>query len=146
MVISNRLKQIIFNKLYKDLSKIEIISYGNSIWFIDRENEYWYLEYEKNGKLWWRHGFFESFFVLFSLELNDYQPIISEWVEEVLNCKVNTPAPVRTILQLEVEEVLNCKVNTPYITRFIISSRVEEVLNCKVNTPSFDKSIFRRRY
>ncbi len=92
MIISDKLKKVIFKKLYEDLSHVEIIPYQNSIWFIDRKNEYWYFEYEKSGTLWWRYYFFEGFFNLFSLELDDYQPIISEWVEEVLNYKVETPS------------------------------------------------------
>ena len=59
----NRIKEVIFKKLYKDLSKTEIIPYQNGIWFIDREKKYWYLEYKKNGDLycgcqlvgyWWK--------------------------------------------------------------------------------------------
>ena len=88
MIISDRLKKFIFKKLYEDLSHVEIIPYKDSIWFIDRENEHWYFEYEKSGTLWWRYHFFESFFNLFSLEFKVYQSIISEWVEEVLNYKV----------------------------------------------------------
>jgi hypothetical protein len=88
--MNDRLKNIIFKKLYEDLSNVEIIPYNNSIWFIDREKKHWYFEYEKSGILWWRYDFFKNFFNLFSFEKNDYEPIISEWVEEVLNYKVET--------------------------------------------------------
>ena len=136
MVISDKLKKIIFKKLYEDLSHVEIIAHDNSIWFIDRETKYWYFEYEKNGKLWWRYGFFQSFFVLFSLEVQCYQSILAEWVEEVLNCKINTPSGNSITNPNEVEEVLNCKVNTPPLSITNRFKQVEEVLNCKVNTPS----------
>ena len=90
MVVSDKLKKVIFKKIYEDLSHVEIIPYGNSIWFIDRENKYWYFEYGLNGILFFRYPFFNSFFSLFSLESDDYRLIMSEWVEEVLNCKVRT--------------------------------------------------------
>ena len=134
MVISNGLKKVIFKKLYEDLAHVEIISYNNSIWFIDRENKYWYLEYDKDGTLFWRYPFFNNFFLIFSLECDEYKPVISEWVEEVLNCKVDTTITSGYLLKTLVEEVLNCKVDT---TQARISHRyrpVEEVLKYKVVT------------
>jgi hypothetical protein len=81
-----RLKNIIFRKLNDELSKVEIIVAENkSIWFINRANKYWYFELEKSGKLWWRYEFFTDFFIIFCLEVNEFQPILSEWVEGILN-------------------------------------------------------------
>ncbi len=134
MEISKGLKKLIFKKLYEDLSHVEIIPYENSIWFIDRENEYWFFEYEKSGKLWWRYGFFESFFGLFSLESTGYQSIISEWVEEVLNYKVETTVNRFHVTTSWVEEVLNYKVETTQWSAIPGAFQVEEVLNYKVET------------
>ena len=130
-----KLKKIIFNKLYEDLSHAEIIPYRNSIWFIDREKEYWYIEYEKSGKLYWRWSFFTNFFMVFSMKQSEFELIISEWVEEVLNCKVETPISWLWINYTMVEEVLNCKVETPAYQDVGFDGLVEEVLNCKVVTP-----------
>ena len=130
-----KLKEIIFNKLYEDLKHVEIIPYYNDIWFIDRENKYWYLEYRKSGDLWWRWEFFNSFFKLFSAERDEYEWVIAEWVEEVLNCKVETPKSKNSKRKSRVEEVLNCKVETPERGFTDSAFLVEEVLNCKVETP-----------
>ena len=134
MIISDRLKKFIFKKLYEDLSHVEIIPYKDSIWFIDRENKYWYFEFKKSGTLWWRYHFFESFFNLFSLEFKVYQSIISEWVEEVLNRKVGTTADGCNAAATKVEEVLNCKVGTTNSCVGNYNKKVEEVLNYKVGT------------
>jgi len=83
-----RIKKRIFDKLYNDLKGAEIIDCGDSIFFVDRDKEYCYLKYEKSGHLWWRYQFFDNFFLLFSMERSQYEQVISEWVEEVLNCKV----------------------------------------------------------
>ena len=40
MVITDKLKQLVFKRLYKELGDCEIIPYKDSIWFIDREKEY----------------------------------------------------------------------------------------------------------
>ena len=80
MIITDKLKQLVFKRLYKELRNVEIIPYNNSIWFIDREKEYWYFEFEKNGMLWWRYGFFTNFFEIFSLSNTDFEPILSAWV------------------------------------------------------------------
>jgi len=135
-MVSDRLKDIIFKKLYKELSKVEIIPYKDSVYFIDRDNKYWYFEYEKKGMLWWRYAFFHTFFVLFSLEPYDYEKVMGEWVEEVLNCKVTTTDLGLSFLNERVEEVLNCKVNTTKWDGSFKRTEVEEVLNCKVNTTS----------
>jgi hypothetical protein len=129
MKISNGLKQVIFKKLYEDLSHVEIIPYGKSIWFIDRKNEYWYFEYEKDGKLWWRYGFFQNFFDLFSLESDEFQPIISEWVEEVLKYKVESTSFTTRTRTIAVGQVLNYKVITPRRWDSTFQYSVEEVLN-----------------
>ena len=129
MKINDRLKRIIFKKLVKDLSHAEIIPYEDSIWFIDRNDKYWYLELRNDGYLWWRYDFFDIFFQAFSLERDDYELLIKEWVERVLNQKVNTILPTRAQHPPRVERVLNQKVDT---TAAYPSSRipmVEKVLN-----------------
>lgn len=131
-MVSDRLKQVIFKKLYMDLKGVEIIPYGNSIYFIDREKKYWYFEYEKNGELWWRYGFFSNFFRLFSLESNDYSIIMGEWVEEVLNYKVSSTNTIQFGPELSVEEVLNCRVSLKNGLGTDGIEIVEEVLNCRV--------------
>ena len=85
-----RIKKRIFDKLYEDLKHAEIIDCGDSIWVVDRDKEQWYLEYEKSGDLWFRYLFFDNFFMLFSMQEHEYEQVIAEWVEEVLNCKVGT--------------------------------------------------------
>ena len=134
MRINDRLKNIIFKKLYNDLSHVEIIPYEGDIWFIDRNIKYWYLELKNNGKLWWRSNFFDRFFQAFSLERNNYESLIAEWVEEVLNNKVNTIDGGVGSGDFRVEEVLNNKVNTIDNRFHIPSPSVEEVLNRKVLT------------
>ena len=104
-----RLKKRVFDKLYEDLKHAEIIDCEGSIWFIDREKKYWYLEYEKSGYLMWRQQFFRDFFFLFSMQQHEYERVIAEWVEEVLNCKVDTTKSSSSSLSISVEEVLNCK-------------------------------------
>ena len=129
-----RLKKIIFDKLYEDLKNVEIIPYKESIWFIDREKKYWYLEYEKNGRLFWRYKFFEIFFLLFYLKRSEYERVIADWVEEVLNSRVNTTTDGRVQSPAKVEEVLNSRVNTTVMGFAFKSKPVEEVLNSRVNT------------
>jgi hypothetical protein len=104
-----RIKKRIFDKLYEDLKHAEIIDCMGSIWVVDRDKEYWFLEYEKSGDLWWRYLFFDNFFMLFSMQQHEYEQVIAEWVEEVLNCKVGTTVGYKRPGGYKVEEVLNCK-------------------------------------
>ena len=143
-MVGEKLKNIIYKQLNKDLGHVEIIPFNESIFFIDRENKYWYFELTKTGLLWWRYEYFTSFFSIFSLEKEEFEKILACWVEEIMNCMVNLVLhkswnPVDTV-----EEVLNCKVST---TRGRIVQQlmyVEEVLNCKVST-TYRGSIEHRR-
>jgi len=141
-MVSDRLKGIIFKKLYSDLSRVEMIHYKTFIWFIDREEKYWYFRYDKsNGQLLWRYGFFSDFFIIFTMENDEFTRILSSWVEEVLNCKVNTTNSSLAIFPSRVEEVLNCKVTTTPIPSDFPIRVVEEVLNCKVTTTCFKNEV-----
>ena len=141
-MVSGRLNDFIFKKLYKDLSHVEIIEYKGEIWFIDRKEKFWYFIYTKsNGQMWWRYSFFTPFFLLFSLPSDEFTHILSSWVEEVLNCKVTTTYQLKISQNYSVEEVLNCRVTT---TPFLLTnqwSMVEEVLNCRVTTTMIDRGI-----
>ena len=107
-MVSGRLKDIIYKKLCEDLSRVEMIHYKTFVWFIDRENKCWYFRYDKsNGLLLWKYGFFSDFFTIFTMDSNEFTPIISSWVEEVLNCKVTTTSSGDGVPLIWVEEVLN---------------------------------------
>lgn len=125
-----RLKKIIFSKLNDDLSKVEIIlSENQSIWFIDRANKYWYFELEKSGKLWWRYEFFTNFFPLFCLEVNEFQPLLSEWVEGILNRGVSSTSNPGANAYDQVEGILNSGVSSTGDLGMERISTVESILN-----------------
>ena len=139
------LKNFIKQQLYDELSKVEIIPYNDSIWFIDREEKYWYFELEKNGNLYWRYAFFNDFFKVFSMERNQFEPIISEWVEDVLNHKVVTTVRRSSDAWGKVEDVLNHKVSTTEPMQELLKPSVDEILNHKVSTTAFVICTFQAR-
>jgi len=115
-----------------DLCGVEIIPYENGIWFIDRKNKYWYFELRKSGLLYWRYSFFVDYFSFFCMDSKEFEPLIGQWVENVLNRKVLLTQTTRWRIKQKVEDVLNCKVSS---TSYIIGTngtRVEEVLNSKI--------------
>jgi len=124
-----RLKKIIFKKLDQDLGQAEIIvDDNNSIWFIDRGNKYWYLELKSAGVLWWRYSFFNDFFPLFGMERKEYEPVIAEWVEEVLNRNASSLKAHESPQPQLVEEVLKCNVSSTFGSKTANILGVEEVL------------------
>ena len=133
-MITEKFKQTIFDKLSKDLSHVEIISYRDSLWFINREKKYWYLEFKSSGELYWRWGFFFNFFQLFSMERDEYEPLITEWVESVLNGGVITTQNPFYPKDCLVESVLNNGVTTTNYHSFHFHKVVESVLNGGVTT------------
>ena len=133
MIITDRLKQLIFKQLYKELGNVEIIPYKDSIWFIDRENSYWYFQLSAQGCLYWRYSFFPSFFSIFSLEQSEFEQILSSWVEEVLNNKSSTTIGFDYFTESLMEEVLNSKVSKTNSCTFTSDLLLEEILNHKVS-------------
>jgi hypothetical protein len=141
-MVTNKLKEIIFKKLYKDLSHVEIITYENDIWFIDRDDKYWFFKYDSTGRLWWRRIYFNNFFTLFSLSSTEFVPIISSWVEEVLNSKVNrTNQGGVAISSNRMNEVLNNKVNRTISSSNSDTHLVGDVLDNYNNEPSFEEDV-----
>ena len=141
MIITDRLKQIIFKQLYRELGDCEIIPHNGSIWFINRDNKHWYLELDKSGTLWWRYDFFNSFFQIFSMSSGDFCPVLSSWVEDVLNHKVSTTVTGSGVEIMMVEDVLNHKVSTTCDVKVRVPWKVEDVLshNVKVSTTTILK-------
>ena len=133
--MNERLKRIIFKKLDQDLGQAEIIVDDNkSIWFIDRANKFWYLELRSSGTLWWRYSFFRDFFPLFGMERLEYEPVIAEWVEEVLKRGVSSTYIEGDTLEVLVEEVLKHEVSSTRNRKNRILREVGEVLERGVNS------------
>jgi len=128
-MISDRTKQFIFNNLIKDLSNVEIIRHDDSLWFIDREKRYWYLELVKTGKLYWRYQFFTEFFNMYSIERNVYEPIIKEFVELVLNCAVSSTKTYSDGFNPKVNSILNSSKSPRLIAGSIPNTSMDLVLD-----------------
>jgi hypothetical protein len=131
--MNERLKRIIFKKLDQDLGHAEIIVDDNkSIWFIDRANKYWYLELRSSGTLWWRYTFFNDFFPLFGMVREEYEPVIAEWVEEVLNSRVDTTLAMNFAFPPGVEEALKRGVSSTQRNHMNDCDEMEEALKREV--------------
>ena len=130
-----RLKQIIFNKLDKDLGRAEIIvDDDKSIWFIDRKNKYWYLELRSSGTLWWRYSFFHDFFPLFGMERKEYEPVIAEWVKGVLKREVSSTVRGFPLIDVGVEEVLKREVSSTQLGDIGTATKIRQVLTRHVSS------------
>lgn len=140
-MVSERLRNIIFNRLYKELGHVEIIPYEGSLYFMDREKKEWYLEYgnDYHRTLWWKFNFFNEFFSVFSLEHTEYSKIIGLWVGEVLNSKIGKTDYVYFYPKSAVEnvlryngELLNYKVEKTYVSYGKFQSTVDEILDGEI--------------
>jgi hypothetical protein len=115
------------------LGQAEIIVDDNkSIWFIDRANKYWYLELRSSGTLWWRYTFFNDFFPLFGMVREEYEPVIAEWVEEVLKRGVSSTLTDILMELRTMEEVLKCNVSSTFGSKTANILGVKEVLKREV--------------
>lgn len=135
--MTDRLKEIIFKKLNTDLSKVEIIVHNESIWFIDRENKYWYLELVPSGKLYWRYQFFTQFFDLFTMDREKFEPLIKEWVELVLKLGVESTKTYSDGFNPKVESVLNDGVTSMHPMNVTENKLMESALNNGVTSIGF---------
>lgn len=78
----------IFNFISHELGDYEIVHVNCCIWVINKKTKEWYLELKCDGHLWWRYGIFSEIFSFLSMSFEDYEPLISQWVEFILNVKV----------------------------------------------------------
>lgn len=109
------LKDFIYQQLCEELSNVEIIRHGNSIWFIDRDNKYWYFELDTfSNTLWWRYDFFVSFFKVFSMDNGKFTPIIANWVANILSGDFEVSKPDRELIGED--EVINNILNNNGVT------------------------------
>jgi len=127
--VSPRLKDIIFNKLLNDMKNAEIIEDNDDIWAIDPDEKYWYFQLKKDGTLWWRWDFFNDFFRLFSLERKEYEPLIRDMVENILNRKVGTSYNPSHVPSKTVEDILNRKVGTSSGHDQRLTMSIKDILN-----------------
>ena len=137
MSYPDKFKQGFINLIENELNKCEIIYNPNTkgIWFVNREEKYWYLEYKvETNYLWWRYDFFKSYMELFSMSSEVFQELISEWVENKLNAKVGRTELHNLDENTAVEETLNCKVLTTGFGKSSFPAEVGQTLNCKVLT------------
>ena len=145
MEISKKLKKLIFKYLLKDLYKVEIIYYRDSVWFIDRENRHWYFEYHKVDKhLWWRWSHFTTALTIFSMGAEQEQHLFGELVNMILTKKQKLEAKYPNKVFKTVGSVMNFEDNDEVVTKNEIKTTdgygwkpkpvVDEVLNCEVKT------------
>lgn len=143
--MNDKIKKVICNYLVKDLYNVEIIYYRDSIWFIDRENRYWYFEYHKVDKhLWWRWSYFTQSLKIFSMDGEKEQSIFGELVNMILTKKQILEAKypnkifktVGSVMNFEdkVDKVLNSEVKTTGEMNAEQLWEVDKVLNCEVKT------------
>ena len=111
-MVKDKLKSIIFKLLSEWLKDVEIIPYNGSIWFIDRGNKYWYLELNPNNHLWWRYSFFFDFFGMFSLEFKEFEPLIREWTESILNHRISKITIGHYGCRQLLEQMLDCNIES----------------------------------
>jgi hypothetical protein len=144
-MISARLKNLIFDYILKDLYNVEIIYYRDSIWFIDRENRYWYIEYHKVDKhLWWRWSRFTSALNMFSMEAEEKQYLFGDLVNMILTKKQKLESKypnkifktVGSVMNFEDNDEVGLKneVKTTKELNFPNGVAVDKVLNCEVKT------------
>jgi hypothetical protein len=134
MSYPDKFKQGFINLIENELNKCEIIYNPNTkgIWFVNREEKYWYLEYKvESNYLWWRYDFFKSYIDLLSMTSEVFTEVISEWVENKLNGKVDTTKSLNFPNGLAVEDTLNLKVDKIQSRWENFGVRVEDTLNLK---------------
>jgi hypothetical protein len=135
MSYSNKFKQGFIDRVEKKLRDCEIIYNPKTkgIWFINREERYWYLEYKiETGYLWWRYEFFNQLKELFCTPDDVFDEIISEWVENKLNCEVLTTDYSIDGEAYSVKDTLNCKVKLTSGDNRFLHYQVGQTLNCEV--------------
>ena len=142
--MNKKLIDKIVDKLIKSMMPAEIINYKNSIWFIDREKQFWFFEFDTSTKhLWWRWSHFTSELKIFSLEEDgeSSRGIFIELFSKIINRKKFIESKYGVNL-LTVSDVMNFSIedkekieDKPKVgtgTREVPRVGMDEVLNQEV--------------
>lgn len=98
-MLTEKIKNIIINRLNKELSELTFILFEDSVWLVDVEKKYWVIEYRPEGLLIYRHDFFNEFFSLFSLYRPEFELIICEVFENLpISKKIERFSPITDIM------------------------------------------------
>lgn len=111
MKSSDKLKKIVFDRLYSELSPMETIEYKESILFINRDKLLWYFDFDNHGSLSWNFDYFNHFFEIFTLSRKDFELILSSWFEKVSGRNVIKSKHSHTISPLKLMKMINVPTN-----------------------------------
>jgi len=113
-MIDEIVKQSIFNLIIGDMDNAEIIDLGKSIWIIDKENRFWYFEYQTDTKnLWWRYDFFLPYLYPFGMSHPRFHDIFGDFFNHFLSQKNFKSEEVKKLCegdfvsQLEIDEIIS---------------------------------------
>ena len=144
-MLSQKIKNIIFEYLLDEIYKVEIIYYRDSIWFIDRENRYWYFEYHKVDKhLWWRWSHFTTAMTMFSMDAEKEQHLFGELVNMILTKKQKLESKYPNKIFKTIGSVINFEDNVEVVLKNEVKTTdgygwkpravVDDVLNNEIET------------
>lgn len=134
MDINIRLKKIIFNKLNSDLEKFVFLPFGRETWIIDMDDKSWFFLSDCFGQVYYNTIFFDRFFRLFSLNQNEYQPLLKEWFEDVTSQNIRTIARRTGNFDYMIEPLLKKNIEWTLFERYGWSYQlVKKYLDMKKN-------------
>ena len=107
-------KESIFAEMVKDLvRKEDRAKYPNSVFWMDKEDNFMFEHDEKNAFFWCSYDRVWSVLKSkFGMKYDEIQAFTKGMVEEHFKCKVNTTTLSAVIINCAVEEHFKCKVNT----------------------------------
>lgn len=108
-----KLKEIILDKLDEDLKHVEVIPYDESIWIVNEDLTDWYFKFSDDGILFLKNKFFVNFFYMFNMTIDDFEPILIEWVRKKLDEEIT------------IEFVLTCDA-LPFFEELAINEKSNE--------------------
>ena len=127
---------------FRELTEKYSEKYPDSRFWVDKNNKV-KLELGKSGYLYVYHNIWKSISDMFSLDYNETQRVIEDWVEEGFKLGSVTPRVEFYNDDIRVEEGLKFGSVTPVIEDGIFSVEVEEGLKLASVTPVSDRFNFK---
>ena len=100
------MKEIIFDMINYFVKGADLYEHEGSLWLIFTDEKKWVIELTNNGKLWYNHDFFKSFFKYLSLDVLENQDYITEWVKDTIENRVKNTRYLGLLNTQRVEDTI----------------------------------------
>ena len=88
-------REIILEIIDDSTQGVDVYHNNGSMWLIFTDSKKWVIELTKEGTLWYNYHFFKDCYKYLSLDVDENEHYVTEWVESIIKNWVRSTKVVR---------------------------------------------------